>query len=74
MNFNTLSIVLISFLAAPIHTAPTPDHREVTLAVDSVSTSSMIPPYNINLRFVGATPSDFYDLTVKTDWDIFKMS
>ena len=78
MKLYKLSVVLASILAAPMHTAPTPEHLEVTLAVDSVAkSSSMTPPWEINLRFVGAVgeaPSDYYDETVKVDWKSFSIS
>ena len=75
MKVNTLATALISILVAPLGAAPAPapEHLEITLAVDTAAKPRSRFP-DIQLRFVGAEPSVFYDLTEKIDWETFQIS
>lgn len=74
MKITNLAAVCAILMAAPLNAAPKPEHLEITLAIDSHGNegASTIPPYEIGLRFAGATPSAYYDKTVLTDWKYFK--
>ena len=74
MKFNTLASVLAACLAAPLTAAPTPEPLEVTFSIDSAPKHNSLPlGWPINLRFVGADPSAFYDLTEKVDEKYFQI-
>ena len=72
MKFNKLAKVLTTFLAAPLAAAPTPESLEITLSIDSVAESASAP-WTSNLRFLGATPSAYYDMNVNVDRKTFKI-
>ena len=65
MKLTTIVSVTIAFLAAPLIATPAPQPLEVTLSIDSDKPTHPAAEldWQVSLRFVGADPQIFYDVT-----------
>lgn len=68
MKIANLAAARDGLMAAPFNDAPTPDHLEITLTIDSHNNEgvSTIPPYEIGPRLAGAIPYRYSNKTVLT--------
>ena len=73
MKLNTLASVFAACLAVPLTAAPTPKPLEVTFSIDSAPKAFEGLGWDINLRFGGADPLAYYDLTEKVNRKVFEI-
>lgn len=72
MKFDKLVTGLTACLTVSLNAAPTPEPLELILSIDSAIKSSN-QHSEIQLRFVGAPPSTFYDMKAKVDHTPFQI-
>ena len=65
MKLTTLASVFAAYSATPLIAAPAPEPLEVTLSIDTDKPAQPAAEldWQVNLRFMGADPKSFYDIT-----------